>query len=82
MRKRWDNLPAKTLITLKKLEGLFNRNPSIKVDEFFSAPFIVYHDWRDQHEQYTNFPLEFYLKYKAIALYKMVREERVMSYGE
>ena len=75
-RKRWDNLPSGQVLSLIRLESFFKRNQNIDIDEFFQAPFVVYHDWRDQHDQYTNFPLSFYTKYKAISIYKMVRNNK------
>ena len=76
IRKDFSNMDENKMMILKRLEILFNHNPSIDLDLFFKAPYEI---WKD--EKY--FPLDFYLKGKAISTYikyvKMLDFENVDS---
>ena len=68
-RKNFQNLNDTIKLCLNKLEKLFRNNPDININDFFKAPYSIYPD-----EQ--TFLLNFYVKQKAIKIYKMYKENK------
>ena len=62
LRKDFSDLDEDVLVSLDKLEKLFDRYPNLDMDDFFLAPHRIYpdEDW---------YPLEFYTTQKAITCY-------------
>jgi len=74
-RKRWDNLSDEQLIALERLDRFFKKHRQINMDDFFKSPYVLYTDAvRSDHPEYTNFPLQFYTRYKAISMYKLTQQ--------
>jgi len=68
-RKDFSNLDEKVFICLKKLSSFFNRNKSVKLDDFFRAPYVVYSD-----SSYID--LSFYTTLKAAKAYTIFQKQR------
>jgi len=62
IRKDFEKLDATTILVLRKLSSLFERNSSIDIDEFFIAPYKVY-----STTDYTS--IDFFLTRKALKCY-------------
>lgn len=57
-----------------KLQSFFNRNPSVSVEDFFLAPYIVF-----QNDQNAFYDLDFYNKYQAIKIYTLFTKKILMD---
>jgi hypothetical protein len=68
-RKDFSNLDEKIFICLKKLSSFFNRNKSVKLDDFFRAPYTIYPD-----NGYVD--LSFYTTLKAAKAYTIFQKQR------
>jgi hypothetical protein len=62
IRKDFSNLEQTTLDVLASLERFFNAHPSVKIDDYFIAPFVIF-----ENDEYFN--LDFYLTSKAKKVY-------------
>lgn len=63
-RKNFDNMDESTQALVKKINSTITRL-KIPVEEFFVAPFELWHDT-------TYMPLDFYTKHKAVAAWKKI----------
>lgn len=69
IRKDFTDLDPTTILVLHKLSSLFERNPTINIDDFFIAPYKVY-------DSQTYNPIDFYLTRKALKCYTVYKTEK------
>lgn len=69
LRKNFTNLDPEIYVLLKKLDGLFKRNPNINMDVYFEAPYFVYD--KDSH-----FDLRFYTTRRSLKCYTNYLRQR------
>jgi hypothetical protein len=72
IRKDFSNLEENKVMYLQKLEKMFLSYPSIKTDDFFSAPYVIFED-----DDY--FDLEFFLTSKAKKAYSQYMKKIEMD---
>ena len=72
IRKNFSDLEDNKVAYLQKLEKMFSSYPSIKVEDFFTAPYVIFED-----DQY--FDLEFFLTSKAKKAYSQYMKKIEMD---
>jgi len=64
LRKKFDNLSDETYLFLTRLSTFFKKHKHILPEDFFTAPFVIYHD-----EEY--FDLQYFTSLKAVKTYTL-----------
>lgn len=73
LRKDFSNIHNEEFYpTLLRLENFFNRNSYVNVSDFFEAPYEVYEDEK-------HFDLKFYLGAKAVKVYTLFQQKKLIS---
>lgn len=67
LRKNFDTLDDSSKIYLKKLSCFFNKHEHIAIEDFFTAPFVVYSDE-------TFFDLQYFTTLKAVKSYTLYQK--------
>jgi hypothetical protein len=57
-----------------KLQAFFKRNPSVNVEDFFIAPYVVF-----QNDKEAFYDLDFYNKFQAIKIYTLFSKKLLMD---
>jgi|TARA_A100000172_G_scaffold72739_1_gene53984 hypothetical protein len=70
-RKDFNNFPDDKYIFITKLSRFFNKFDSIKIKDFFEAPYFVYGE--------NYFDLKFYLSQKAIKAYTLYNDNYILN---
>lgn len=71
-RKDFTSLPDKTKSDIKKISYFLKKFEHIKVEDFFTAPYIIYPDE-------TYFELEYFTTLKATKAYTLFQKKRIYS---
>ena len=64
----------KPYLTALKLKSFFNRNPQIKMEDFFTAPYVVF-----EGEQENYYDFTFYNSLQAIKVYTLYNKKIMME---
>lgn len=67
LRKQFESLDVTSKIYLKKLSTFFAKHKHIDIEEFFAAPFTIYHDE-------TFFDLQYFTTLKAVKSYTLYQK--------
>lgn len=72
LRKNFENLDPSIYNSLKKLSTFFDRNPSINIMDFFTAPYVVY-------DQDNYFEIHFFNTRKSLKCYSLYIKQKEMQ---
>lgn len=67
LRKNFDTLDSSSKVYLKKLSCFFNKHTHIGIEDFFTAPFIIYPDE-------TFFDLQYFTTLKAVKTFSLYQK--------
>lgn len=70
LRKNFEKIDDKTFVQIKKLSSFLKRFPHIKIEDFFTAPYLLYPD-----EKY--FPIEYFTSLKATKAYTTFQQKKI-----
>lgn len=64
----------KNYASVLKLQSFFKRNPSVNIDDFFLAPYVVF-----KNDQESFYDLDFYNKFQSVKIYTLFAKKILMD---